>query len=356
MEQVNTLVAGGGRIGEIHARNVFASTAGLRLAGIVEPHPSESLMRFAQQAGVRIVTDLSDALERSGDIDAVIVATPTALHEEVVNAAASVGAHVFCEKPLAGDVESARRIVSLMENAGKTLQVGFNRRFDHNFAALRNAVATGAVGRVELVRVTSRDPAPPGLEYIRTSGGLFMDMTIHDFDMVRFITADEVVSVFAKGACLVDERIGSAGDIDTAVVTLTFGNGAIGVIENSRRATYGYDQRAAVHGSGGAAETGNDVKSSVVVSDATGVHGETPLHFFLERYRDSFVAELESFAAAVGNGSPPEVSGRDGIEAMRIADACRVSLSDGCEVSIPEEGQAGTRATTPAGSGAGANR
>lgn len=330
---LRTLLVGGGRIGEVHARNMLTQVDGMRLIGVVEPNPSPSMKAVASGAGIEIV-------ERPGELlasaDAVIIALPTDLHEEVLAQAAAAGAHVLCEKPLAADLASARRMVETAEKAGIVLQVGFNRRFDHNYRALRRAVTGGSLGRVELLRVTSRDPGPPGIDYIRASGGLFMDMSIHDFDMARFLTGDEVASVFANGACLVDDEIGRAGDIDTAIVTMRFAMGGLGVVENSRRASYGYDQRAEVHGSSGTAESANDTESRVRISDANGVHEEKPLHFFLERYRDSFICELESFANAVSTGEQPEVTGCDGIEAMRIAEACRRSLETGTEVALSD--------------------
>ncbi|HKJ86788.1 MAG TPA: Gfo/Idh/MocA family oxidoreductase, partial [Spirochaetia bacterium] len=242
---IRIVIVGGGRIGQVHAHNILMNGAGLRLTAIVEPFPTESLTSLAARADVPVASELGNWL---AEADALIIALPTDMHEEVLIAAAAAGVHVLCEKPLAGDLDAARRMIAAAEKAGIVLQVGFNRRFDHNYRALRAAAANGGVGRIETVRVTSRDPGPPGIDYIRQSGGLFMDMTIHDFDMIRFLTGDEVESVFARGACLVDEAIGQAGDIDTALVTVRFKGGAIGVIENSRRASYGYDQRAEIHG------------------------------------------------------------------------------------------------------------
>lgn len=330
---VRTLLVGGGRIGEVHARNLLNHSDGLRLVGIVEPYPSASLKELVGEAGITIAEHVDELI---GDADAVVIAAPTDLHDGILQRAVAAGAHVLCEKPLAADLETARRMVATAEQAGVVLQVGFNRRFDHNYRALRRAVVSGTLGRVEVVRVTSRDPAPPGIDYIRASGGLFMDMSIHDFDMARFLTGDEVESVFANGACLVDDEIGRVGDIDTAIVTMRFSRGSLGLVENSRRASYGYDQRAEIHGSNGTAESCNDTESRVRISDAGGVHEEKPLHFFLERYRESFVAELASFASAVTHGQQPEVTGRDGIEAMRIAEACRRSLETGSQVMLSD--------------------
>ena len=331
--RIRTVVVGGGRIGELHARNLVSRVPQLQLVAVIEPAPSDSLTELCREAGIPVGAALDEYLP---DVEAVIVAVPTRLHEEVATAAASAGAHVFCEKPLAEDLAAAGRIVAAAERAATVLQVGFNRRFDHNYRALRSAVETGALGRVEVVRITSRDPGPPGIDYILSSGGLFMDMSIHDFDMARFLTGDEVESVFARGACLIDDGIKAAGDIDTAITTLRFRSGSLGIVENSRRTSYGYDQRAEIHGSNGTAESGNDTPSRVRISDAAGVHTEKPLSFFLDRYDESFVAEMQSFAGAIRNGRSPEVTGHDGIEAMRIAVACRRSLDDSCEVMLAD--------------------
>ncbi len=224
---IRIVIVGGGRIGQVHARNILNHADGLTLTAIVEPYPSEALTSLAARAGIPVVPETGTLL---ADADAVIIALPTDLHEDVLMAAAAAGAHVLCEKPLAGDLDVARRMIDAAEKAGIVLQVGFNRRFDHNYRALRAAATNGDIGRIEIVRVTSRDPGPPGIDYIRQSGGLFMDMTIHDIDMIRFLTGDEVESVFARGACLVDEGIGRAGDIDTALVTGRFRGGTLGLV------------------------------------------------------------------------------------------------------------------------------
>lgn len=332
-DPVRLVVVGGGRIGEVHARNALRLREKVRLAAIVEPKPSATLRRVADAAGVEITGDFAQV---AGQTDAVLIASPTDLHEMTLARAAEMGIDVFCEKPLAGDLPAARRMVATAERAGIVLQVGFNRRFDHNYRGLRSAVTSGAVGQVELVRVTSRDPAPPSIEYVRRSGGLFMDMMIHDFDMVRFLTGDEIETVFARGASLVDPAIGEAGDVDTSIVTLRLRNGALGVIENSRRATYGYDQRAEIHGSRGAAESANDNASRVTISDVNGIRLEKPLYFFIERYEQSFLAELTSFVNSVQGGAAPEVDGTDGLQAMRVAEACRRSLVRREEVALSE--------------------
>jgi myo-inositol 2-dehydrogenase / D-chiro-inositol 1-dehydrogenase len=334
-DQIRVIVVGAGRIGELHARNIVSRLPEFELVAVVEPSPKPEIAEWLGSIGVALYDTVSGAIAGT-EVDAILVAVPTDLHEEVAVTAIHAGLAVFCEKPVAPDIPAARRIVDAAERAGVPLQIGFNRRFDHNFAALRGSVIDGRIGKVEMIRVTSRDPGPPPIEYIKRSGGLFMDMTIHDFDMARFLSGDEFAEVHAIGASIVDPAIGRAGDIDSAVVSFKTSGGAIGVIENSRRAAYGYDQRAELLGSLGATLSANDAPSTIVVSDAAGVHGQKPLHFFLERYSDSFIAELAAFAAAIREGTSPPVTGLDGIEAMRIAAACSKSIVERRQVSLEE--------------------
>ncbi|MBT3272342.1 MAG: inositol 2-dehydrogenase [Spirochaetales bacterium] len=334
MQDLSTLVIGAGRIGILHAENIQSKVKNMSLAGIVEPAPSKDVLEWTKSRGIPLFNDLPSAL-KGVDAAAAVIALPTDLHEAIVGQAAAKGLHILCEKPVAPDLAAAERTVAHAKNAGVKLQIGFNRRFDHNSSALQRVIKSGDIGDLEILRITSRDPAPPDLSYIKRSGGLFMDMTIHDFDMCRFLGGD-VDEVFAQGACLVDSAIGRAGDIDTAILTLKFVSGALGIIENSRRASYGYDQRAEAHCSKGSAATANDTGSSVMISDSEGVHGEKPLYFFLERYSDSFVEELSQFAEAVLGDSPLTVTGYDGVEAIRIAAAANLSMKERRPVKLSE--------------------
>lgn len=229
------------------------------------------------------------------EIDAVLVCSSTNTHAQFTQEAALEGKHVFCEKPIDTDIERIKETMKVVEESGIKFQIGFNRRFDHNFKAVKDAVESGKIGDPHIIRITSRDPEPPNPEYVKVSGGIFLDMTIHDFDMARYLSGSEVTEVYVNGAVLVDPGIGEAGDIDTAVISMKFANGAIGVIDNSRKAVYGYDQRAEVFGSKGAVATANDTLSTAVLHTADGVMAEKPLYFFLERYMDSFVQELKEF-------------------------------------------------------------
>jgi len=243
---------------------------------------------------------------------------------------------VFCEKPVSQDIAKIRQVMEKLKGTKLKYQVGFNRRFDHNFEAVRAAVANGDVGDVHIVRITSRDPAPPPPEYAAVSGGMFLDMTIHDFDMVRYLTASDVVEVFANGAVLVDPLIGKAGDIDTAIISLKMANGALAVIDNSRKAVYGYDQRAEVFGSKGQASVSNDTNSSLILSSETGIHAEKPLYFFLERYMASFTKEVRMFVQAIEQDSPVPVDINDGLQPVLIAAAALRSLKEHRPVLLSE--------------------
>jgi len=332
---IQVAIIGAGRIGKIHAENIRYFIPEARLAAVADP-VADTLGEWAKNLGVgRVTKDAREVLADKG-IDAVVVCSSTDTHADMVIAAAEQKKHVFCEKPIDLSVEKVKRALKAVENAGVKLQVGFNRRFDHNFRRVKDLVASGALGAPHLIRITSRDPAPPPPEYVKVSGGIFLDMTIHDFDMARYLSGSEVLEVYAKGAVLVDPAIGQAGDVDTAAVTLTFANGAIGVIDNSRRATYGYDQRIEVFGSKGCATCSNDTPSSVMVSNEEGVRGEKPLYFFLERYKQAFIDEMKEFVAALVHDRPTPVGGLDGLKPVLIGLAAKRSLAEHRPVRVSE--------------------
>jgi myo-inositol 2-dehydrogenase/D-chiro-inositol 1-dehydrogenase len=268
------------------------------------------------------------------EVGAVIVASSTDTHADLVIAAARAGKAIFCEKPI--DLSLARVDACLAEvrKAGVKMLVGFNRRFDPSFAELHRRIGAGAIGKVEQVVITSRDPGPPPVAYIKVSGGLFRDMTIHDFDMARWMLGEEPVEVFAHGATLVDPAIGEAGDIDSAMVLLKTASGRMAHINNSRRASYGYDQRVEVHGSLGRLIAGNRVPTTVELADASAVTADKPLHFFLERYADAYRLELAAFLDAVETGAPMPVGAEDGRQALVLADAALRSLQEGRPVTV----------------------
>ncbi|MBU0929202.1 MAG: inositol 2-dehydrogenase [Spirochaetes bacterium] len=335
-EKLRIGVVGAGRIGKIHAENIAYLIPRARLEGVADVMMTPAMESWAKGLGARIVTKDPMALLADKDIDAIIVCSSTDTHADMTVAAAKTGKHVFCEKPVDLTIAKVRAALDAVKRAGVRLQVGFNRRFDHNFRRIRELALDGQLGDIHVVKITSRDPAPPNPAYVAVSGGLFMDMMIHDFDMARFQAGSEIVELHATGAVLVDPAIGAAGDVDTAIVTLKFANGAIGVIDNSRKAVYGYDQRVEVFGSRGAAQAENDAASTVRLSNEAGVTGEKPLYFFLERYKNAFIDEMKAFVDAVLDGKDTPVTGEDGLRDLQVALAAKRSLAEGRPVRIDE--------------------
>ena len=331
-------IIGAGRIGKVHAQSIAYHIPEAEVVAVSDPFINAEIESFMKNIGVKKITKDYRDIINDPEIDAVLVCSPTATHSQYSIEAAEAGKHIFCEKPVDMDVERIKETIAAVEKAGVKFQVGFNRRFDHNFMKVKNLVKEGKIGDIHTVRITSRDPAPPPAEYVKASGGLFMDMTIHDFDMARFLSGSEVEEVFAYGAVLVNPEIGKAGDIDTAVITLKFANGALGIIENSREAVYGYDQRVEVFGNKGAVAVSNDTPSSAVLSTKEGVTGEKPLYFFLERYMESFTEEKRQFFAAIINNTPVPVGAMDGLKPVLIAKAALKSLKEGRPVKVSEIG------------------
>jgi myo-inositol 2-dehydrogenase / D-chiro-inositol 1-dehydrogenase len=321
---------GAGRIGRIHGGNVAISGKSL-LVAVADAMP-EAAQSLASALGARV--DSAEALVAAKDIDAVLICSPTDTHAELIEAAVKAGKAVFCEKPV--DLSSDRIVTCLkvVAASGKPLMIGFNRRFDPSFAEAHRRIGAGAIGKVELVSIISRDPSPPPPSYVARSGGLFRDMMIHDLDMARFLLGEEPVEVHAVGSCLVDPGIGEAGDVDTAAVLLKTASGKIAQITNSRRATYGYDQRFEVHGSKGMVRAQNVPMSTVETATENGFLADPVLPFFLERYAAAYRAELDHFLAAVAGGTPPSPSGEDGLRAQLLADAATHSHQTGQSVRL----------------------
>jgi len=328
-------VIGAGRIGKIHAENLATRIPGVVVSAIADIN-QQAAQALAEKLHVaNAFSDYRKIIEDK-DIDAVAVCSSTDTHADLIIAAANAGKHVFCEKPVDHSLDRIDKAINAVSKAGVQCQIGFNRRFDPNFKKLHDLVQTGKIGDLHILRITSRDPAPPPAEYVKLSGGMFLDMTIHDFDMARFLSGSEVEEVYAIGEVRVDPAIGAAGDIDTAVITLKFANGAIGTIDNSRKAVYGYDQRAEVFGSGGMAATANNTPNSSVYSNADGVVSEKPLYFFLERYMESFVAEMRDFINAIREGNPTPVNVFDGRKPVVIAKAATRSMLENRPVKLSE--------------------
>ncbi|MFV0359982.1 inositol 2-dehydrogenase [Tropicimonas sp.] len=322
---------GAGRIGQVHAVNIAGHDRSALVA--VADVNTEASGKLAAQFGAEVRT--SEEILADSGIDAVLVATSTDTHSDLIEAATAAGKAVLCEKPVDLSLARAKACKVKADASSVPVMIGFNRRFDPNFATLRAALAAGEIGRAELLSVTSFDPSPPPLSYIRVSGGLFRDMMIHDFDMAGFIMGDAPVRVHAAGSSIVDPAIGAAGDVDTAVVTLTYGDGRLAVIRNSRRAVYGYDQRLELLGSGGLLSAANMLENTVSKATAQGVVSAKPLFFFLERYMPAYAAEWSAFVAAVLDGGEVPVTLDDGIRALALAEAATQSARTGRPV-VPE--------------------
>lgn len=335
MKQLNIGIIGAGRIGKVHMQSITYNVPTAKVLGITDVF-KDGLQELADKYGIeKVYADYKEMLADK-DIDAVLVCSSTDTHADISIEAAKAGKHVFCEKPVDLTPEKVQAVIDAVAKAGVKLQVGFNRRFDHNFAHVRSLINEGKVGNLELIKITSRDPEPPPAEYAAVSGGMFLDMTIHDFDMARFLAGSDVTEVYASATCLVDPAIGEAGDVDTAIINLKFENGALGVIDNSRRAAYGYDQRIEVFGSKGAAMAANDTPTNVTIMNSDGVTTDKPLYFFLERYMQSFRDEMVQFVDAVLNDKDTPTIGVDGLNSILVALAAKKSVKEGRPVKISE--------------------
>jgi myo-inositol 2-dehydrogenase/D-chiro-inositol 1-dehydrogenase len=327
-------VIGVGRIGRMHAALLAREIQGASVAGVHDPN-DESARDVALSLGVPAAADVDELLSNP-EVDAVAICSSTDTHAELIVGAAQAGKAIFCEKPVSLDLTEVDRALGAVEEAGVPFQIGFNRRFDPAHASVAAAVAEGTVGEPHLVRITSRDPAPPPMAYVEVSGGIFLDMTIHDFDMARFVTGSEVVEVFARGTVRIDPAFGAAGDVDTAVVLLEHENGCLTTIDNSRQALYGYDQRVEVFGSLGVAASTNPLEHTGVVRTAGGTHATTLPYFYLERYTPSYVHEWQAFVAAVTSETTPPVTARDARAPLVIGLAAWQSVREARPVRLEE--------------------
>lgn len=321
---------GAGRIGLTHAR-ALAGVPAARVAAIADPS-DEAAQAVINLTGAR--RSGIDEIMADPAIDAVIIATPTDLHAGQVEQAARAGKAIFCEKPIDLDVTRVRSCLTVVAETGARMQIGFNRRFDREFRALKAQIDSGAVGDIETILIVSRDHAPPPIAFVKRSGGLFRDMMIHDLDMVRFLMGEEFVEVFATGSVLIDPQIGAAGDVDTATATLRTATGRLAVISTNRRSPYGHDQRAEVHGSNGMAMIGNMQTNSVVLANDRGYHGSTLLPSFIDRYASAYRAELTAFIEAIEAGTPLTPTGEDGLRALELAEAAVRSMASGQMVPV----------------------
>lgn len=329
-------VLGVGRIGRMHAELVARRVPGLALAAVFDVN-DEAARNVAGELGVDAAPSAEELMQRD-DVDAVAICTSTDTHVDLLVAAATTGKPVFLEKPISLDLTEVDRGLAAADGAGLFVQIGFNRRFDPAHRSVRDAVASGEIGDVHLVRISSRDPSPPPLDYLRVSGGIFLDMTVHDFDMARYVTGSEIEAVYARGEVRVDPAIGEAGDLDTAVVVLRHESGALTTIDNSRRAVYGFDQRVEAFGSNGMATSENPLAHTGLRRTADGTHAATLPHFFLERYVPSYLAEWEAFERAVRSGGPSPVPGAESRAPLVIGLAAWRSVREGRPVRTTEIG------------------
>lgn len=328
-------IIGAGRIGKVHSMSILNYLPQVEVKAISDVFVEEA-QNWAKKTGIKDVYKDYKQLLADPEIDAVLICSSTDTHAEIAIEAARAGKHIFCEKPVDLSIQKVEAVIAAAKAAKVKLQIGFNRRFDHNFKKVKDLITSGEIGELQILRITSRDPAPPPAEYSKASGGMFMDMTIHDFDMARFMTGSEATEIYVAAACMVDPAIGAAGDVDTAVITIKFENGTICVIDNSRKAVYGYDQRIEAFGSKGKAETKNDTPSTAEWSTESGVYSEKPLYFFLERYMDSFAEEMKQFIQALTDNTETPVTGIDGLQPIKMGLAAKKSVIEGRPVKLSE--------------------
>lgn len=333
--KINVGVIGAGRIGTLHIEHLAQNIPDAELVAICSLDRGR-VDTLAAQFNLPKVTNDYTTILADAQIDAVLICTSTDTHVQISQEAAEAGKHIFCEKPIAFDLAQIDETLAIVKKTGVKFQVGFNRRFDASFRRIREAVAAGEIGEPHILRITSRDPGPPPIEYVKVSGGIFLDMTIHDFDMARYLIGDEVTEVYATGGVRVDPGIGEAGDIDTAVITLKFRNGVIGTIDNSREAVYGYDQRVEVFGSKGMVTAANPLTDTVTFSDSAGTRAAAPPYFFIERYKPAFLAELQAFLTCIREDTAPLVTGEDGRVPVVMGFAAMQSLRENRPVRLDE--------------------
>ena len=333
MNKIRTLIVGLGRIGKIHLTNLLARDE-VQVIGVCDPTNDAKVisnkmgLTFYQKNYADIVNEIQT--------DAIVICSPTDTHANYVSLAANKGIDVFCEKPLDLSLEKVKQVLKTVNESKIKLMLGFNRRFDSEFQSIKEKLVKGEIGDIHMIKITSRDPSPPPINYIKTSGGIFLDMTIHDFDMIRYLTKKEIVEVYAKGNALINPEIAQAGDIDTAIINLTFEDGSMAVIDNCRKSVYGYDQRVEVFGSKGMVQSKNKFDQYTITYNEKGVTSSLPQHFFLERYADAYKKEIDHFIDCIRNKKSPRVSGYDGLMSLLLGICAKESLSKNIPVLVSE--------------------
>jgi len=334
MKKIKVAVAGLGRIGKIHLKNLCRNFSEIEVVAVMDVIDESRAITEAFDVPVFVKT--FEELLAVPELDAVVICSPTDTHADYVVKAAKAGKQIFCEKPLDLSLERVQEVLQIVEETGVKLMLGFNRRFDPEFKKIRQLVENEAIGDPQIIKITSRDPGPPPVSYIKVSGGMFLDMTIHDFDMARYISGKQVKEVYAKAAVKVDPEIGQAGDVDTAIITLTFEDDSMAVIDNCRKAVYGYDQRLEVFGSKGMAQAENNFPNNHKLYTEAGISGDLPLHFFLERYDASYNQEIREFVDALVSDGEMPVDGEDGLLSIAIGLAAKRSVEEERPVKMDE--------------------
>lgn len=335
MKKIKIGIIGAGRIGKVHTETIVQSIPDAEVVSIVDVNYSEA-SKLANKFRIANYSENHKDIIDNPEIDAIVICSPTDTHAEYIIDAARAGKHIFCEKPIDLDLNTIQNALNIVEECGVKMMIGFNRRFDPNFKKIKQMVVDDKIGEPHILKITSRDPAPPHAEYVNASGGMFLDMTIHDFDMARFIVGSEVEEVFVVAGVMVDPKIGEAGDVDTALITLKFENGAMGVIDNSRKAVYGYDQRVELFGSKGMIKVDNNAPDNHNYYSQDGVHASLPLNFFMDRYIEAYAAEIKEFTQAILTDKEISVGGVDGLLAVMIGLAAKKSLEENRPVKISE--------------------
>jgi myo-inositol 2-dehydrogenase/D-chiro-inositol 1-dehydrogenase len=335
IEKLKFGVIGVGRIGKIHIENLSHRIPNAEVIVAADVY-SEELNNVAKQFSIGSTSSNYKDILNTPDVDAVVICSPTDTHSEIIQEAAALGKHIFCEKPIDLDLDKIAKINDVVDKHGVKFMVGFNRRFDPNFLKVHDTVQQGKIGKPHVLNIISRDPDVPPKEYINASGGIFLDMTIHDFDMARYLIKSEVEEVYTRADVLIDPVFKEAGDYDTAVITLTFENGALGIINNSRKAVYGYDQRVEVFGSDGIVMVNNNTPDNHIHIDCKGTHSSLPLNFFMERYTQSYLNEMQAFIDCIQNDVPSPVTGEDGFMAVIIGLAAKRSAEENRPVKTSE--------------------
>ncbi|MBN8617288.1 MAG: inositol 2-dehydrogenase [Anaerolineae bacterium] len=328
-------VIGAGRIGKVHAETLVQRVPGVEVVAVADVVESAA-KELASRLHIPTATaDYRDILADTS-INAVAICSATDTHSQIITESAQVGKHIFCEKPIDLDLKRIDAALAVVKKSGVKLQIGFNRRFDANYARVRQAITSGEIGELHILHIISRDPAPPPISYVKVSGGIFLDMAIHDFDMARFLTGSEAVEIYTVAGVKVDPAIGEAGDVDTAFVVMKFANGVTVTIDNSRKAVYGYDQRVEAFGSGGAIATDNIYPNAATISTGQSIHRDLPLNFFMQRYTQSYESEMQAFVDAIINDKPVSVTGHDGRVPVVMGLAAKKSHLEGRPVRLSE--------------------